>query len=319
MNFKEFKLSIKGIIRKIKPHDSIIEHESLRNSYSNWWTEDPMRIRGNWFEQFCLLHELPPIHMISCYGKREEVQYRSDRLNVFWTGENLFDSAKQWYGQYDDHLVEEVDLALGFDSISHTKYLRFPIWIQYLTKGRHTDKGLALLQSLEKQHDPNRPIFCSLVARHDNRGSGQGLRIKCADAIETVGYKVNFEGKLNNNSQILQSGYNNKLGAYLKDCRFNICLENSQGPGYTTEKLWNSLRAGAVPIYWGESTPEAEILSQDCFLTYDPQNPEHLIENVRKLETSEQLRSNFINQKKLLPGAKDWMNEKCTLLLKKLS
>lgn len=309
---------VKGLFRKIQFHESIIEDESLRNSYSNWWTTNPSRIQGNWFEQLSKLHDLPPIHLISNYGDRENVRYHPDRLNVFWTGENLYDSSQIWYGKFDDHLLDNVDLALGFAPIRHKNYLRFPLWIQYLTKGRHPDKGLALLDSLNKQHDSNRPIFCSLIARHDSRGGGQGLRIKCADVVETVGQKVNFEGKLNNNSQLLQSYYDDNLGAYLQDCRFNICLENSQGPGYTTEKLWNSLRAGAVPIYWGEPSPESEILSQDCFLTYDPENPEKLIDQVRKLESSAKLRYDFINQEKLLPGAEDWMNETCAQLLMRL-
>jgi hypothetical protein len=312
------KSFIRGLFRKIPLRHSVVEDEILRNSYSNWWTNDPKRIRANWFEQFGKLHDLPPIHFISCYGERENVQYHPDRLNVFWTGENLYDSSQIWYGKFDDHLLDNVDLALGFAPIQRNNYLRFPIWIQYLTKGRHQDKGLALIDSLHKQHISNRPIFCSLIARHDSRGNGQGLRINCANAVETLGQKVNFEGKLNNNSQLLKSHYGDNLGVYLQDCRFNICLENSQGPGYTTEKLWNSLRAGAVPIYWGEPSPEAEILSQECFLTFDPDNPERLVEEVRKLEESEQLRSDFINQEKLLPGAEDWMNETCARLLKHL-
>ena len=42
------------------------------------------------------------------------------------------------------------------------------------------------------------------------------------------------------------------------------------------------------------------------------------VEEVRKLEESEQLRSDFINQEKLLLGAEDWMNETCARLLKHL-
>lgn len=312
------KSFVRGLFRKIQFHESITEHATLRNSYSNWWTTNPSRIQGNWFEQFCELHDLPPIHFISCYGKREDVLIHPDRLNIFWTAENLFDLDKVWYGEYDDSLLDKVDVALGFENILNERYLRFPNWIQYLTKGRDYDKGASFRKSLSKQHDSNRPVSCSLVARHDNRGSGQGLRIKCAEAVEKAGVKVHFEGKLNNNSQLLRNEYGNSLRQYLEACRFNICLENSQGPGYTTEKLWNSLRGGAVPIYWGEPSPESEILSQSCFLTYDPENPEKLICEVQKLESSGRLRTDFINQEKLLPGAEDWMNETCARLLKHL-
>jgi hypothetical protein len=34
---------------------------------------------------------------------------------------------------------------------------------------------------------------------------------------------------------------------------FYLAIENSEAPGYATEKLWQGLIAGSVPIYWGES------------------------------------------------------------------
>jgi hypothetical protein len=36
--------------------------------------------------------------------------------------------------------------------------------------------------------------------------------------------------------------------------RFSICYENTKGdPGYITEKIFDSMRCGCVPIYWGAS------------------------------------------------------------------
>lgn len=37
------------------------------------------------------------------------------------------------------------------------------------------------------------------------------------------------------------------LGKY----RFSICYENSRVPGYVTEKIFDSMFAGCVPVYWG--------------------------------------------------------------------
>ena len=33
--------------------------------------------------------------------------------------------------------------------------------------------------------------------------------------------------------------------------KFYIAFENSEQPGYMTEKLWQGLKVGSVPIYWG--------------------------------------------------------------------
>jgi len=32
---------------------------------------------------------------------------------------------------------------------------------------------------------------------------------------------------------------------------FNLCWENSEIPGYVTEKIWDSIDAGVLPLYWG--------------------------------------------------------------------
>ena len=53
--------------------------------------------------------------------------------------------------------------------------------------------------------------------------------------------------------------------AVLKQYRFAIAYENCYKEGYITEKLWDCLAAGVVPIYWGASNIE-EVLPKDCFL-----------------------------------------------------
>lgn len=46
---------------------------------------------------------------------------------------------------------------------------------------------------------------------------------------------------------------------------FNISFENSMGKGYTTEKLWLPLIAGAVPIYWGDDDA-VKYFNSECFI-----------------------------------------------------
>jgi hypothetical protein len=38
----------------------------------------------------------------------------------------------------------------------------------------------------------------------------------------------------------------------LKDYKYHLCIENSQIPGYFTEKLIDCFATGTVPIYWGD-------------------------------------------------------------------
>ena len=51
----------------------------------------------------------------------------------------------------------------------------------------------------------------------------------------------------------------------VKECtlhhyKFYLAFENSQSPGYVTEKLWQALKMGSVPIYWGAQDIDAAMV-----------------------------------------------------------
>ena len=52
----------------------------------------------------------------------------------------------------------------------------------------------------------------------------------------------------------------------MKRCEFNICPENSEYPGYCTEKIFHALEAGCIPIYWGVGPPEKDIINRDKYI-----------------------------------------------------
>jgi hypothetical protein len=54
----------------------------------------------------------------------------------------------------------------------------------------------------------------------------------------------------------------------LAKSRFCICFENAKDiPGYVTEKLFDSLFAGCVPVYWGEPNIQ-NIVPNACFIDF---------------------------------------------------
>lgn len=52
---------------------------------------------------------------------------------------------------------------------------------------------------------------------------------------------------------------------FLSKYRFSFAFENSSYPGYTTEKILESKRAGTVPIYWGNPLVN-EDFNSDSFI-----------------------------------------------------
>ena len=297
------------MILKLFQRKNVVKHKTLRNTYCNWWTNDPARIRGTWFEQLSKEHQLPPINFISCYGSRDSIRLSTKHKNVFWTGENISDPTMGRL-QFTDHLVDLVDLSLGFEPKNAPNYIRFPVWYLNYTRGHDRKNSHRFSTKLSMKHTHERAIPCSLVARHDRRGNGAGLRQLAVDELTPVFGQVSCDGKFLNNSNILHEQYKNSLSDYLRDCKFNICFENSSGPGYTTEKLFHALAAGCVPIYWsGDVIPEPGLLEPDCYITFDPENPSTAIREIEKLHRSPHLFNDFNNQRKIVPGAESKIDD----------
>jgi len=55
--------------------------------------------------------------------------------------------------------------------------------------------------------------------------------------------------------------------AVLSRYRFAICFENTVFPGYLTEKLFDCLLAGCIPVYWGDPAVREQI-PPDCYIDY---------------------------------------------------
>ena len=65
------------------------------------------------------------------------------------------------------------------------------------------------------------------------------------------------------------SSYRGKINSKietLKDYKFSICYENAQEiPGYITEKIFDSMAAGCIPVYWGAPNI-SDYVPEDCYI-----------------------------------------------------
>lgn len=50
--------------------------------------------------------------------------------------------------------------------------------------------------------------------------------------------------------------------------KFSICFENSRFDGYITEKIFDSMIAGCVPVYWGAPNV-TQFIPENCFINRD--------------------------------------------------
>jgi hypothetical protein len=222
------------------------------------------------------------VNVYSCFGSREDIKWDNSRnIKIFYTGENVSHPPFQ---KYSDHLIDYVDLSIGFEKLDNPNYLRYPLWIWYNFK---TDDSIEIIKSkIEKWENRKfdngfyRRRFGSLIASHDRNG----LRKECFDLLSKK-YKVHSAGNLLNNTDELKVEFNDNKIKYLENFKFNIAFENSNHKYYTTEKIFDSITAGCLPIYWGSDLcPEPNILNQNRILFYDHNNPNLTLDQLSKLE-----------------------------------
>jgi hypothetical protein len=70
----------------------------------------------------------------------------------------------------------------------------------------------------------------------------------------------------------------------LQTCKFNIAFENASLPGYTTEKIFEAMRARCLPIYWGNPRIHEEFNPRSFLNYFEFSDEEALIERIRELD-----------------------------------
>lgn len=161
------------------------------------------------------------------YSDFGEQHWAFNGLKIYITGENMVPD------------FDQCDLAFSPQEDLHDpRCIRLPYYAQVLPSMGSLIRG----PEWQPQSYLNRPRFCSFVASNP-RGSFRNAFFKKLNRLK----KVDSAGRHFNN---FGSRIDDKLN-FLKNYRFNLAFENSQSPGYVTEKLIEPLLTGCIPIYWG--------------------------------------------------------------------
>ncbi len=236
------------------------------------------------------------IAFFSVNGKPLPLWLIPARVKIFYTFENVHVADSHW--QMYEHLYldnNNVGLSLGFDYIDHSKYLRFPYWlVTFLEPNYCFDDVTSLINDIEsKKSNYGKKYFCAFICRNDYFGD----RAKFADEVSEIG-DLSYPGNFRNNDRSMKEIYNDDKIEYLKQFKFNLCPENSDNKGYVTEKIFDAIKAGCIPIYWGsENDPEPEILNQNriLFLKLGGDNAE-VLSKIKQLNEDELAYREFIEQ-----------------------
>jgi len=169
----------------------------------------------------------------SVFGDKNK--YYADHKKIAYTGENVA------HDQLPEH-----DFAFSFSPTKDNNY-RLPLWVWYIDWfGK--DNDAVPLSYLTPETNPyykniqDRRKFCATIFSNPVKSR--------FDAIHRISHiaRVDNYGKYGN---YLEPGNQQKYDL-LSQYKFNLCFENSLAEGYVTEKLFQALIAGTIPIYWGD-------------------------------------------------------------------
>jgi hypothetical protein len=213
----------------------------LRLAFTDFWSGfDP---RANYFTEL-----LAPHYEIKLSDRPEYVIY-----SLFGRRFLAFDCPRICYvGEPRHPNFFECDYALSFDHphLGHGgRNYRLPHYALYgdparLIRPEDYDAAAVLGEKTK---------FCNFVYRRSEGLPGHERRVRFFERLSR--YKqVDAGGELLNN---VGGGVRDKL-AFIRDYKFTIAFENTAQPGYVTEKLFEPMLAGSLPIYWGDRLVERE-------------------------------------------------------------
>lgn len=274
--------------------------------FYNFWEQDNAEM---WFYRFVQKRHLlngkhKSICFFSVFGPRNLIGHVKGDVKVFFSGENL---KRGGFNAYSDHCLNDgsVDLALGFEYFEALDYLRFPLWVQYMFEPEcNEDDIVKRCEQLNRPHMDERPNFSCHISREDELG----LRREICRNLERID-RVDCAGKVMHNCENLWQVYGDDKKRFMSSYKFNVCPENSNAFGYVTEKVFQAIDAGCVPIYWGSyNQPEPEVLNHEAVLFWDKNGDNSkLLDFMSQLSESPSLYEDFARQKRLKESAADYV------------
>lgn len=288
------------------------------------------------------LHKLTPafvrdrladIVLVGTYGDPAEIRSSVRRLHRETSAVTIFVASENTDGGgFWDQLASDVDVSMGHRkdaaAANWTNYHRIPWWLPYSTdrSGRceflpellasdgadaaaaavswASRPGFAALLSSHTQY-PRPELFAALTQLGTERGFGR------VDAPGRAFHNIEWPSNLPN------SHLRGKV-EWLRGYRWQITPEGTRSAppgsgqgGYNTEKVADAHRAGAIPIYWGDTPLDPQVWNPQRIMHFEDGQADQLLRQVAQLETNTTARLLWFGQPVLQPGAPAWLTAWC--------
>ena len=177
----------------------------------------------------------------------------------------------------------ETDYAISHPHINYLdRYFKYPAFLSYNIKSIKKMREKAL-------NSPMRVKFCAAVI--SNNVCSDGFRLKFIDELNKY-KKIDMGGKFLNN---VGGPVENKI-EFLSSYKFSIAMENSEGDGYLSEKIVDSLISGTIPIYYGDYTIDEYINPKSFILIKNEKDIKKKIEYIKEIDNNDEKYLNILKE-----------------------
>jgi len=97
---------------------------------------------------------------------------------------------------------------------------------------------------------------------------------------------------------------------FLLSYKFSIAMENTEGDGYVSEKLYDSFISGTIPIYYGDYTVDEYINPKSFILIKNEKNIKDKIEYIKEIDNNSEKYLNILKEKIIINENIDRIIEK---------
>jgi FkbM family methyltransferase len=261
---------------------------SYQIAFTDWWIDEYCGGIFNQENNF-LKNMLSKFYNISIVKPEENPDILF--YSVFGNNhKNIKAKRKIFYSGEPHSQREDADFNITFDKNSD-KNCRLPLWVFYLDNILFDDCYQKKTGSFKL---PNKPKFCSIICQTDSKNKERSEIINKLSKYKQVDCGGSF---LNNIGYIVPRGTNcsGKI-KHNNNYKFVLAIENTNYPGYVTEKICDVYKSKCIPIYWGSNevitdfNPKTFINAND-FSTFD-----ELVEYIQKVDNDNELYKSYFTE-----------------------
>ena len=194
---------------------------------------------------------------------------------------------------YSENIIPDFSEADYILSQSHILYLdryfKYPIFIDKLKL--FINYTVENIESFSK--NLNKTKFCAaVISNSKNFRNYTSFRLKFIQKLNSYKH-VDMGGSFLND---VGGKIDNKI-QFLSSYKFSISMENSDGDGYVSEKIIESLISGTIPIYYGDYLIDEYINPKVYILIRGEKDIDSKIEYIKKIDKDEKLYKSILKEK----------------------